>query len=67
VDDPSSVVIEEYLRDGLSIRLPELRPAEIAQLHFAVAWADRTRQSDAPWFAVDVPPKRLASIIESAV
>ena len=66
-NDPSAIVIEEYLHDGMRVELPQLEPGEVAQFHFAVAWADRANQSAASWFAVDVPPARLAQIIESAV
>jgi len=66
-NDPSAVVIEEYLRDGFRLQLPALEAGEVAQLHFAVAWADAANQSDAPWFAVNLSPARLTQITESAV
>lgn len=54
VNDPSNVRIEDYLSDGLRLRLPGLQEFEIGHTHFAVAWADADKQEDAPWFAVDL-------------
>ena len=62
VDDLSQVFIEEYLPDGLRLRLPELRSGEVGQVHFAVAWADAAAHEDASWFAIDVPPRHLLGL-----
>lgn len=63
VEDPPLVVIEEYLPDGLRLRLPGLRAGEVGQMHFAVAWTDAGAQRDAPWFAVDILPGQILSTL----
>jgi hypothetical protein len=64
VDDPASVSIEDYLSDGLRLRLPGLQPHESATIHFAVAWADAAANEDAPWFAVDIGPPVIRSCLD---
>lgn len=66
VDDPSSVFIEEYSPDGLRLQLPGLRAGEVAQLHMAVAWAERTEEPST-WRAVNVGRVSLAQVIASVV
>jgi hypothetical protein len=53
-DDLTTVHVEDYFADGLSIRLPSLRRGETAHMHFAVAWTDAPTDDAASWFAVDV-------------
>ena len=67
VDDPSNVIIEEYLNDGLRLRLPGLCPGELGQVHFAAAWADTAAQSSAAWFAVDLSAGQILTVLEAAV
>jgi hypothetical protein len=63
-EDPASVSIEDYLADGLRLRLPRLRPHETATMHFVVAWADAVKDEDAPWFAVDLAPAVIRSCLD---
>jgi hypothetical protein len=58
VDDSSMVFIEDFLSDGLRLRLPGLAPGEVAQAHFVVAWAPENDDA-AAWLAVDQSPQEL--------
>ncbi len=51
--DVHSIVIEEYLDDGIRLRLPAVRAGEVGQVHFAVAWADAATNYYAPSYCVD--------------
>ncbi len=51
--DVHTIQIEEYLDDGIRLRLPAVRAGEVAQAHFAVAWADAATSYYAPWYFVD--------------
>ena len=66
VDDSSCVSIEEYLLDGLRLQLPGLRAGELGQVHFAAAWGDAGEDDVAPWYAVDLGPKPLLRLLDSA-
>jgi hypothetical protein len=59
--------VVEYRRRGLCVKLPSLRPDELAQTHFVVAWAPAKPPSDATWFAVDQSPRTLLRHREPAV
>ena len=63
VDDPSNVIIEDYLPDGLALDLPELTAGEGGQIHFVVAWAPTWNEDSATWYAVDLSPQRIAAML----
>jgi hypothetical protein len=46
--------------DGLHLVLPNLRPGETCQVHFAVAWTPAAQNGgEAAWYAVDCSPRQI--------
>jgi hypothetical protein len=62
--DPACLSLVEYGGSFLSVPLPEMRPGDLCQVHFVIAWSG-VDQDVATWFAVDQVPEvilRSASV-----
>jgi hypothetical protein len=58
--EPDCIDRVHAYEDGLHLVLPDLRPGETCQVHFAVAWAPAAQNGgESAWFAVGCSPRQI--------